>query len=346
MLERSACVGTRARGDAIAEGNLLREPLRKFKPYVVGKPIEEVRREYGLTGRVAKLASNENPLGSSPQRVAMRRRSRTSRSIRTTTPGTSGRRSRSATGAGREHLRRLRLGRGDRAGRHRLPGPGRRRRQLGEDLRHVRPGGARRRGRSSAPHPCATAATVTISRRWRGSSTSGSRSSILANPTNPTGTWFTARRVRPLPRACARGRARRLRRRLPGVHHGVGPARSDGALPPRAAHPRPAHPEQGLRAGRPAGRVRDRPRGDHPGAHDLPDPFQRELGGAGRSPRRPGRRGVPAAARASTTRGSWRSFGRGWPGFPSPSRPRRPTSSSSTRPRRPAGSSRSCRRSA
>lgn len=53
--------------------NLLREPLRRFKPYVVGKPIEEVRREYGLTGRVAKLASNENPLGSSPKAVAAMR---------------------------------------------------------------------------------------------------------------------------------------------------------------------------------------------------------------------------------------------------------------------------------
>ena len=26
--------------------NLLREPLRKFKPYVVGKSIDDVRREY------------------------------------------------------------------------------------------------------------------------------------------------------------------------------------------------------------------------------------------------------------------------------------------------------------
>ncbi len=47
--------------------NLLREPLRHFSPYVVGKPIDEVRRELGLTGRIAKLASNENPLGMSPK---------------------------------------------------------------------------------------------------------------------------------------------------------------------------------------------------------------------------------------------------------------------------------------
>src|SRR5579871_6643243 len=34
-------------------------------PYVTGKPIEEVKRELGLT-RVIKLASNENPLGPAP----------------------------------------------------------------------------------------------------------------------------------------------------------------------------------------------------------------------------------------------------------------------------------------
>ncbi|MCU0693620.1 MAG: histidinol-phosphate transaminase [Polyangiaceae bacterium] len=53
--------------------NLLREPLRVFKPYVAGKPIAEVRREYGLTGRIAKLASNENPLGTSPKALAAMR---------------------------------------------------------------------------------------------------------------------------------------------------------------------------------------------------------------------------------------------------------------------------------
>jgi histidinol-phosphate aminotransferase len=53
--------------------NLLRPPLLAFKPYVAGKPIEEVRRELGLTGRVAKLASNENPLGTSPLALAAMR---------------------------------------------------------------------------------------------------------------------------------------------------------------------------------------------------------------------------------------------------------------------------------
>ena len=56
------------------EKNLLRQPLREFRPYVVGKPIETVRREFGLTGRIAKLASNENPLGTSPLALAAMRR--------------------------------------------------------------------------------------------------------------------------------------------------------------------------------------------------------------------------------------------------------------------------------
>jgi len=37
-----------------------------LKPYHPGKPIEEVKRELGLTGEIIKLASNENPLGPSP----------------------------------------------------------------------------------------------------------------------------------------------------------------------------------------------------------------------------------------------------------------------------------------
>jgi len=39
--------------------------IESLQPYVPGKPIEEVRREYGL-GRIIKLASNENPFGPSP----------------------------------------------------------------------------------------------------------------------------------------------------------------------------------------------------------------------------------------------------------------------------------------
>jgi histidinol-phosphate aminotransferase len=39
--------------------------LRKVAPYVPGKPVEELEREWGVKGSI-KLASNENPLGPSP----------------------------------------------------------------------------------------------------------------------------------------------------------------------------------------------------------------------------------------------------------------------------------------
>ena len=39
--------------------------IAALRPYQAGRSIEDVRRQFGLT-RVAKLASNENPLGSSP----------------------------------------------------------------------------------------------------------------------------------------------------------------------------------------------------------------------------------------------------------------------------------------
>jgi histidinol-phosphate aminotransferase len=48
--------------------------LEMICPYEPGKPIEEVRRELGLT-RVIKLASNENPLGPSPEVIATLNRS-------------------------------------------------------------------------------------------------------------------------------------------------------------------------------------------------------------------------------------------------------------------------------
>lgn len=46
--------------------------LDRIEPYVPGKPIEEVQREYGLQN-VIKLASNENPLGPSPRAVVAMR---------------------------------------------------------------------------------------------------------------------------------------------------------------------------------------------------------------------------------------------------------------------------------
>ena len=47
---------------------LYRKELAAFKPYVQGKPIEAVRREYGLD-RIEKLASNENQFGPSPKAI-------------------------------------------------------------------------------------------------------------------------------------------------------------------------------------------------------------------------------------------------------------------------------------
>jgi histidinol-phosphate aminotransferase len=46
--------------------------VASLTPYVPGKPIEEVERELGITG-VAKLASNENALGPSPKALAAAR---------------------------------------------------------------------------------------------------------------------------------------------------------------------------------------------------------------------------------------------------------------------------------
>ena len=40
--------------------------LASLKPYVPGKPLSELEREFGITGSI-KLASNENPLGPSPR---------------------------------------------------------------------------------------------------------------------------------------------------------------------------------------------------------------------------------------------------------------------------------------
>lgn len=40
--------------------------IRSLKPYVAGKPLEELKREYGIEDAI-KLASNENPLGPSPK---------------------------------------------------------------------------------------------------------------------------------------------------------------------------------------------------------------------------------------------------------------------------------------
>ena len=40
--------------------------ILSLKPYVAGKPLEELEKEFGIKDAV-KLASNENPLGPSPK---------------------------------------------------------------------------------------------------------------------------------------------------------------------------------------------------------------------------------------------------------------------------------------
>lgn len=44
----------------------LKDNVREIIPYKPGRPIEEIGRELGLRGEILKLASNENPLGTSP----------------------------------------------------------------------------------------------------------------------------------------------------------------------------------------------------------------------------------------------------------------------------------------
>ena len=39
---------------------LISKNIQKIKPYIQGKPIEEVKRELGIKGPVIKMASNEN----------------------------------------------------------------------------------------------------------------------------------------------------------------------------------------------------------------------------------------------------------------------------------------------
>lgn len=47
---------------------LVTESIERLQPYVAGKPVEELAREYGVSDAV-KLASNENPLGPSPKAI-------------------------------------------------------------------------------------------------------------------------------------------------------------------------------------------------------------------------------------------------------------------------------------
>jgi len=51
---------------------LAQSGVRHLHPYLPGKPISELERELGISN-IVKLASNENPLGASPQAVAAAR---------------------------------------------------------------------------------------------------------------------------------------------------------------------------------------------------------------------------------------------------------------------------------
>jgi histidinol-phosphate aminotransferase len=50
-------------------GRLAATSVQRIAPYIPGKPIEELEREYGVSN-IIKLASNENPLGPGPLAVA------------------------------------------------------------------------------------------------------------------------------------------------------------------------------------------------------------------------------------------------------------------------------------
>lgn len=52
--------------------NLATPGIQALQPYLPGKPVAELEREYGITGAV-KLASNENPFGPSPLALAAAR---------------------------------------------------------------------------------------------------------------------------------------------------------------------------------------------------------------------------------------------------------------------------------
>ena len=60
-----------ATGQPMSMKNLAPENVRAIAPYIPGKPIAETARELGLKeADILKMASNENPLGSSPKAVA------------------------------------------------------------------------------------------------------------------------------------------------------------------------------------------------------------------------------------------------------------------------------------
>ena len=57
------------RAPAVDVKDLVPEWIQRLAPYPPGMPLEELEREYGITGSI-KLASNENPFGPSPRALA------------------------------------------------------------------------------------------------------------------------------------------------------------------------------------------------------------------------------------------------------------------------------------
>jgi histidinol-phosphate aminotransferase len=62
-----------SKDSAAHPGRLATAAVRSLSPYVPGKPISELQREYGVSD-VVKLASNENPYGPSPASIAAMQR--------------------------------------------------------------------------------------------------------------------------------------------------------------------------------------------------------------------------------------------------------------------------------
>lgn len=58
---------------AFQPDSLAAPAVRTIAPYIPGKPLEELEREYGIDNSI-KLASNENPLGPGPHAIAAMRR--------------------------------------------------------------------------------------------------------------------------------------------------------------------------------------------------------------------------------------------------------------------------------
>ena len=58
-----------SRGPTVDIKERVPEWIQRLAPYPPGMPLEELEREYGITGSI-KLASNENPFGPSPRAIA------------------------------------------------------------------------------------------------------------------------------------------------------------------------------------------------------------------------------------------------------------------------------------